>query len=422
MKAKGLQYKWVIVAICTLMVFACLGFGNSAKSLFVGPVSQALGVKRTVFSLSDTIRYLATAVANVFFGRLMLRFGAKKLILTGIGCVAAASVLFSKATNIYVFFTGSLLLGTGLAFTTTTMVGSVVNTWFDKNRGTVTGFVLASSGLGGAIATQLLSPMIFQEGNALGYKNAYMTTAILVAAVGILTLVFYRENDQNSLAAAGKSEKTTKRSFAWAGLDYAETVKRPYFYGAIGLIFLSGLALQGMSGSAATHIKDVGFSADFTAAMLSLSMIALAFSKFVTGVIYDRHGLRATVNCCATAGVVVMFLLAFLTHSPTGSVMAVAYAIINSLALPMETVLIPLYASDLFGERSFNKTIGIFAAANTAGFALGAPIINSCYDAFGSYCNGFILFGVIMMLVLAGFQLVIAAAHKEKQLGKGALS
>jgi len=102
--------------------------------------------------------------------------------------------------------------------------------------------------------------------------------------------------------------------------------------------------------------------------------------------------------------------------------MAVAYAIINSLALPMETVLIPLYASDLFGERSFNKTIGIFAAANTAGFALGAPIINSCYDAFGSYCNGFILFGVIMMLVLAGFQLVIAAAHKEKQLGKGALS
>jgi len=81
----------------------------------------------------------------------------------------------------------------------------------------------------------------------------------------------------------------------------------------------------------------------------------------------------------------------------------------------METVLIPLYASDLFGQKSFNKTMSVFAAVNTAGFALGAPIINGFYDASGSYKYGFILFAVIMLVVLVGFQFVINAAHKERK-------
>lgn len=415
MKDKGFQYKWVIVAICTLMVFTCLGFGNSAKSLFVGPVSEALNVKRSLFSLSETIRYLATAAANMFFGKLILKFGLKKLIMAGFVCVAAASLLFFAASNVYVYFIGSLLLGVGLAFTTTTMVGSVVNRWFSNGRGTVMGFVLASSGVGGALATQVLSPMIFQEGNPLGYKNAYMVTAAAVILVGILALILFKENPKEEPDFDYKDEKTKKRSIAWKGIPYAEALKKPYFYGVMILIFLSGVALQGMSGFAATHIKDIGFDAAFTATVLSVSLVSLTFSKFITGFIYDKLGLRATVSICSAAGITVMFILSVITKSAAGSVLAVIYAVLSSLALPMETVLIPLYALDLLGEKSFNKAMGMFAAVNTVGFALGAPIINGCYDIFGSYRNGFVFFGIIMIVVFAGFQFVISAARKERK-------
>ncbi len=404
---KKFEYKWVMAGLCTLMVLAGLGFCNSAKSLYVDPVSKFYDVERAVFSLNDTIRYLSTAAANIFFGKLILKFGTKKLICAGFIAIILANIIFAVAPIIPVFFIGSFLLGVGIAFTTTTMVGTVINRWFTQNNGAVTGFALAASGIGGAIATQILAPFIFES--ASGFKKSYLVCALVVAVAAVLVLVFFKEKPLEGKAPVKKS-----RNFSWQGLEFSEAVKKPYFYSAVVFVFLSGLALQGMSGSAATHIKDVGIDGDYTALVLSVHLFALAFSKFLTGFLYDKFGLRCTVCITAAAGIFVMLLLTFVENTFTGRILSMIYGVISALALPMETVLIPLYASDLLGQRSFDKAMGIFAGVNTAGFALGAPIINSFYDAFGSYKYGFILFAVIMIIVLVGFQFVITQAHKER--------
>ena len=414
MNNKKFEYKWVIVAICTLMVCACLGFCNSAKSLYVGPVSEALNIKRSVFSLNDTIRYLSTALANLFFGKLIARFKAKALIMFGFICVAGASVIFAIANVAPIFFIGSFLLGVGLCFTTTTMVGKVVTKWFNKGKGTIMGFVLASSGVGGAIASKVLAPIIYQENNPLGYKESYLLCALIVAVVGVMALILFKENPPQPLDTTVQ-DTTKKRTISWRGLDYATALKKPYFYASIVFVFLSGIALQGMSGSAATHIKDVGIDAGFVSTVLSIHMIVLACSKFLTGFIYDKFGLRTTVIICSITGIASMLVLTGVTNDFNGKILAVCYGVIGAFALPMETVLIPLYASDLLGQRSFDKALGVYAAVNTAGFALGAPIINGFFDATGSYKYGFILFAVIMVIVLVGFQFVINCAKKEQR-------
>lgn len=415
MNGKKFEYKWVIAAICTLMVFSCLGFCNSAKSLYIGPVSEALNVKRAVFSLNDTIRYLSTALVNLFFSKLISTFGTKKMIAAGFVAVISASLIFAVAPNAPVFFIGSFLLGVGLALTSTAMVGNVVNKWFDKGRGTVMGFVLAASGAGGALATQVLAPIIFQENNPLGYKDSYLLCAVVTLAVAILVLALFKENPPQPIDEDLGHASNKKRTISWQGIDYAEALKKPHFYVTIILIFLSGVALQGMSGSAATHIKDVGIDAEFVATALSINLFALAFSKFLTGFLYDKFGLRMTIIVCSATGILSMLILTGVTNTFTGKILSICYGVIGAFALPMETVLIPLYASDLFGQKSFNKTMGIFAAVNTAGFALGAPIINGFFDASGTYKYGFILFAVIMVIVLVGFQYVISTAHKERK-------
>ena len=53
------------------------------------------------------------------------------------------------------------------------------------------GFVLASSGIGGAIASKILAPMIYQENNPLGYKDSYLLCALIVAIVGVLALFVF---------------------------------------------------------------------------------------------------------------------------------------------------------------------------------------------------------------------------------------
>jgi hypothetical protein len=44
-KNKKLQYVWVIVALCALMIFTCLGFCSSTNSLFINKVTEHLGAE-----------------------------------------------------------------------------------------------------------------------------------------------------------------------------------------------------------------------------------------------------------------------------------------------------------------------------------------------------------------------------------------
>ena len=111
-----------------------------------------------------------------------------------------------------------------------------------------------------------------------------------------------------------------------------------------------------------------------------------------------------------------MICLSLVTKSLSGMIFAAIYAVFSALALPLETIMLPIYASDLFGEKSYNKILGIFVALNTAGYATGAPAINFCYDVFGSYVPGFLFFALVMSAVIIALQFVITTAHKERKI------
>ena len=91
------------------------------------------------------------------------------------------------------------------------------------------------------------------------------------------------------------------------------------------------------------------------------------------------------------------------------------YGIVSSLALPLETIMIPIYASDMFGQKSFEQILGIFVSVNTLGLAIGSPAMGWCYDHFGSYKPMLIGAGTAMLLAIITMQFVLNAANKEKQ-------
>ena len=154
------EYKWVIFAVSILMVLTSLGFCSSSKDLYLSAITEALGIERSGFSLNDSIRFISTAVVNLFFGTLVARFGAKKLILAGFGSLIGSCLVYSFATELWQFYIGGALLGVGLSWCTTTMVGYVVGKWFKENKGTVMGVILASNGLGATLAIQIVGPII----------------------------------------------------------------------------------------------------------------------------------------------------------------------------------------------------------------------------------------------------------------------
>ncbi len=410
---KKMSYTPVIVGLCFLMVFTCLGFCSSTKSYFIVPVTDELGISRSLYSFNDSCRFIATAVVNIFFGTLINHFGPRKLIAAGFASLALSAAVYSMATNVFMIYLGGCLLGVGLSWTTTTMVGSVVNRWCFSKKGTIMGAVLAANGLGGALATQIVCPII--ESGKTGYRKAYIVIALILVGVGALITVFFRDKPKESQDGDHGDAAKKKKTAAYEGVEYSKAIKMPFFYGAALCVFVTGLVLQGITGVVRAHFSDVGLDAEYVKNIMSIHWIALAVFKFLTGVIYDKFGLRVTTTICCGTSVTVMVLLMLCTNSLQGMIFAAIYSIFAGLALPLETIMLPIYAGDLFGEKSYNQVLGLFVSVNTAGYALGAPLINACYDVFGSYNAGFFVGAVLMVFVTIGINIVISYAHRLRK-------
>ena len=97
------NYVWVIIGLCFLMVGTSLGLCSSGRNLYLTAITDALNIPRGAFSLTDTIRFITTTIVNLFFGKLVCRYGTKKLICAGFICLICFSVINAFASNIFAF-------------------------------------------------------------------------------------------------------------------------------------------------------------------------------------------------------------------------------------------------------------------------------------------------------------------------------
>ena len=406
-----LDYKWVIVAISFIMVFICLGFCTSNRGIYLSAITEAFDIKRSLFSINDSCRFVATAIINLFFGTLISKYGARKLIGAGFISLIISMLIYATASNIFVFYIGGCFLGIGLSWTTTTMVGYVVSCWCPEKKGTIMGFILAANGIGGSVATQIVTPIIYEEGNPFGFQNAYKLLALILGITAVLVVTLFRNAPKHvNTDAPRKKEK----KLAWAGITFQEALKKPYFYTSAVCIFLTGAALQGVTGISAAHMTDVGIDADYMATVVSAQLLILFGSKFLAGVMHDRFGLRVTMLFCEVATVIAFASLAFLTPTSGGKVLAVVFAITSALALPLETIMLPLIAEYIFGQKSFTQMLGIFVSVNTAGYAVGTPLVNMVYDVCGTYTPVLLVLVVLMAVVAIEVQRILFVVDKEK--------
>lgn len=411
---KKLDYKWVILVMCIMMNFVCLGFCSSNKGMYLTAITDALGIKRSLFSINDSCRYVASALVNLFFGALAVKIGLRAMTAIGFASTAAAMLTYALAENVLVFYLGGTLLGIGLAFTTTSMTSSIVRRWFNKDIGKYTGIVFASNGIGAAVASQIASPLINQPDNPFGYRQSYFLVFAIVAVTGVIVVALLRNQPKKPLEIV-PMKKGARRGANWYGIDFSTAKKKNYFYLAAGAVLITGICLQGINSVYIAHLKDIGMRPEFTATLASIFALALTGSKLAVGWMYDRFGLPVVMVVCPFAALVAFVLLATLPATSAGMVLAVIFALLYALSLPLETLVIPLLVNDLFGSVSYDKLLGIFTAINYTGYALGAPIINLSYDLFGSYKYALLLCGGLMMTCCLGFRFVFKQVEQTKK-------
>lgn len=411
---KKFDYKWVILILCVLMNFVCLGFCSGNKSMYLMAITDALDIPRSLFSLSESSRYIASALVNLFFGALIARFGVRKMVGAGFVFTIASMLLHAWAEDVFTFCVGGACMGIGLAFTTTSMTGSIVRRWFTKDIGKYTGVVFAANGIGAALSAQIVSPMINELGNPFGYRNAYIFVAISVAVTGVLVVLLMRDAPKDGFATPATPAKKRRGTF-WYGIDFATARKKPYFYIAAVGVLLTGVCLQGINGIYIAHLRGVGMTPELTAAVASAFSLMLTGTKILVGWIYDRFGLKTVMTLCPIMAILAYVILLIIFPSPLGMVLAFLFCALYAVAIPLETLVIPLIVNDLFGSVSYDKMLGIFSAVNYAGYALGAPLVNLFYDISGTYNVVLSICAVLMLSVCVSFRFVLREVEKVKE-------
>lgn len=408
-KKGNFEYKWIIALLSIIVLFVGVGFCSSAKNIFIAPVTSAMGFSRSAFTLSDTFRYATTAIVTMFLDRLIEHFEIKKLLLAGMISYVFSSLCNAFATSLWMFYLGGVFLGISMALAATTMVSVIINKWFTKNRGTVLGVVMAANGLGSAVAIWIFEPLIYEAGNPFGFRNAYLLSAALVAAAAVIIAILYRDKKQEK--ETGNSEEKKRES--WDGFEYDELTRKPSFYIVIICLFVS--CLFSLYSIATPHYTDIGFDSQSVALTMSVFSVGLICSKILAGMIYDKFGLRIAVNMCFVADIVSKLLLFVITATATGKALAVVQSALKAVAMPIETVLVSIIVLDLFGGKSFNKSLAVVTAVFTVGQAVNQPFLNLPFDISGNYMISFVASTIASIAVVIFMNFAISSIRKDRR-------
>ena len=240
-RSKIFNQRLLTVVLCIMMVMVTLGFASSTRTLFTDEIAEELGVSRSAVVIGESFRYATTAIVNIFFGLLIAKFGEKKLICAGFFSLITAILLYAFATNLVMIYLGGIFLGIGFSWTTTAIVGRVVDLWYAENKGTIMGLVLASNGVGGAIAIQMVGKLIDPEVTG-SYRKGYLLIAAVLSGAAVLMLLFFR-NKPRGEAPTLSPKKKRKRSSDWEGISLSQAVRKFYFWGILLCIFFAGATL-----------------------------------------------------------------------------------------------------------------------------------------------------------------------------------
>lgn len=244
--------------------------------------------------------------AGLVFGRLAVRYSAKKLSI--ICCVGWMAVMvgLGLTDNLWIF-SACLVLGTGIANALGYQLSPVmISRWFPKRKGIVMGIVTMGIPLCSGMAT-----MIYQTGyHAMGSVGGFLPF-IMIAAVALVLLVAFisdRPEDKgfipdNGVQVSIKEEQQIKKDSIWTTSKLLRT-PQVWIHGiTLGtqLLFASGLMVQLFP-----RLLEIGYSPQTAGMMMMASGLLALPGSYLCGVIDSKIGARKAACTSYVFGIIAM--------------------------------------------------------------------------------------------------------------------
>ena len=396
-------YGWFIVLAGIIITAAGIGIFNSTNSVFVKPICDELNLSRGEFTLHRTIITLIGAFLMPLYGKIIKRYGIKKIFLTSSVSLALVTVGYSFTTQLWHFYAIAAINGVFINGVNFMVVGIMVGQWFDDKKGFATGLAYCGSGLGAAIMVPIVGQMIEQ----FGWRWSYRGMSIIAVLILIPTVLFIVKEHPESMGLKPYTDKnkstadTLEKQGAFAGIAFKQALRTPTFWMLAVSFLLISICAGGPNTHTIPYLTDIGYSPAFAASILSLTMIVLTAGKILLGFIFDRFGTLSgslfVAVCCL--GYPLLAMAALNPAAPW------AYAVLLGLASCGFSVPVMVLITKYFGNKDIPILFSVCTMITTFGTSASVPMMGAIYDITGSYKWAWTLlfiFAVIITICLIG--------------------
>ena len=391
-------YGWWVVATAALGL--CLGAApivSFSFGVFFKSLSQDFHASRAAISLAFTLHNLASAVCAPMFGRLIDRFGARRVILPGtviFGLLLLSSKMLSAEIGyLYLFYAS---LGVISATVSPVSYGVVISHWFNRHRGLALGLMMLGLGLG-AITVPLVAQRLIA---IFGWRVAYASFgyAALVLSLPVVTILLKEDPKQKGLLPDGAMPSfVAQERKPEEGLSWHDTWHNSTFWLMICAFFLAGASLHACILHLPALLTDRGVSAQDAAVASSIVGLALLIGRVGVGYLLDRFfAPRLAMLFFGSAAVGIALIFA----GSAGKIALIA-AFLVGLGMGSEADIIAYSVSRYFGLRAFGTAVGYAFGAFVLGGAAGTLLMGAGFDFTHAYTLPLGGFFVAMLLAVA---------------------
>jgi MFS family permease len=254
-------------------------------SAFFDPITQQLGLSRQTVAWAYTFGTLLGLLPAPLIGRMIDRHGPRQVASVVAAGLAAACVGMSLAQSPVTLFLGFTLLRCAAVAGLSLVSLHVVNLWFIRRRGVATAAATLGLALGAVVFPRLIDQLIA----AVGWRGAYLTLALIVAATILpIAVIFFRDRPELfgrkpdlgvELSAAARAEPSFTR---------AQALKTGMFWLLNAASFLSNGIGTGLLLHHFSIMASEGFSRTQALAVLTPLALTQAVATLGTGMLLDR--------------------------------------------------------------------------------------------------------------------------------------
>ena len=380
------HYAWVIVVIIASMQIVGTSI-RMAFGVFIDPLQAQFGWSQGGIAFAYAITSVVSAVVSPWAGNLGDKYGAKNAMVVGTIIYLVGMLATAFVTTLWQFwFTYGVILGIAQAIFLVPLIPAAM-IWFRRHLGMAMGLVMASWGLGPALATPLVAYMI----ESYGWTFAFLSIGIVTTLIMFFLIAVFRNRpaDVGSEAygtVSGDPSLSNKLPPAVLLKEFKGHMKKTAAYWN-----MSSIHFLGCVGHAVILIWIIPMATSKGLTPIDASLILTLFSavsiatRLTTPMLCEKMGVRTVMTVFYILQGAPVLLLIFSSADSVFIVFAVTFGI----GYGGETGGFPILNRKYFGHAPMGGAHGFQMLGAGIGMAVGGWIGGPVFDIFNSYNAAF---------------------------------